>query len=948
MSDPFNDQKRRPPPLKVPPVPGHLPAAQSAHPPRVSSRQQQHRPHEEHRNPSTSTHQGSRSVTNPLTSPLECDGSRLPPSHTGSQKSRTTAIDALSQLIEESRDKSSKLERSSTVGHSTNRSRHSQHDHHTAIAAQAKREALNEDERTSRAKIEARSELTLFKMTGQVPPTPMLNATSKDAIIIVRQDLREECRAATAEKKPELQDPIKSPKKKLFGINIPSFSRSSNNTPAPRMPSKAAQVLGEEPRNPTKVVVRPIKPSGYANSPTKAPRSDTSKSLPSKVLDQSTYTRSHHTGTARRNRAANRRSPPRSSKQSFSNENTPPVPNLNTSFESAVPPTPPAKDTPPEGRAAVRSTSPLRRALPASDRLRENFEVDVAHGERIPFPAFALSPSPSKHHSADAGRSPTKHLPFSAVEYEKLISGEPLPWSSVSQDDSPENHRLSLLEVSPMGGNLAGPMNMPAKRWSEEEEMKYYEQFGEEKDTRSAPLEGENQQPLQELARQERRGDEYVQSNRSSDRYPLLPPRFYSPSNRSVAMFAPGETPSKNSDTKRLLCTVTSRADLFDFRNHSNNGSIEMMFQGDVNDIHALSSNGHLADNNPENTMLVQTREEFHIEETRERNQREAGSAGLLQPDQSSSRLTDMLHGVSPRRDDSNGDFRANCPSAVPSPLHKGPTGRAPIHPMAPMLESPASSRAPFAPKSLNDHFYMTNEHIDVIGKSNWDHVEAMKKELHGAANHRHAQLVSTIEKQVGELKMQVDSVNQKADRATEQSHNIHTKLDELFDFIKGDVMGALHMQDTKMSDLELGVKELQKTVQNMQKTLEQKQSEPKASQQHAAPAPTLTLPLVDRPQMSLGGYYGNMTESGRESQPSTPHVLDHRNGGLPQETHSDPRTSYGNYAQQWAPRAGYQGRSSKEERPYATTNPYNFANGTANGGQYGNSNGYNGGYSYN
>jgi hypothetical protein len=564
MSNPFEDQKRRPPPIRIPPALPRQPPA--APPPRTSSRQQQHG---EARNASSSTQQGPRSVSSPLTSPLEHDGSRLPFPQSGSHKSRASAINALTTLMEESRASSRKSDQGSTTAKSTTRSRHSERSHHSATAtAQAQLEVLDEDERTSRAKIEARGEAHLFKVTGQVPPTPMLGecsrdvtddmwlirqaATGEDEIIVLRQDLREECRAATAEKKAERQDPMKSPKKKLFGMNLPSFGRS---TPAPPMPSKAAQVLGQEPRNPTKVVVRPIKPAGPIKTPTKAPRSDTSKSLPAKLLSQSTYTRSHHSSAARRNRASSRKSPPRGSKQSSDAEDAPLTSNVNASFESTAPPTPPAKDTPPECKATSRAASPLRRAAPGSDRLRENYQADVDNGEMLKFPVFALSPSPTKDHNAEnTGKSPTKHLPCTAEEYHKLIAGEPLPWAFSPQGDSSRSRKVSPLRFSPLGGNLAGPLDMPAKRWSEED---YYEQYGEPQDSHSAPLEGENRVSLQ-LPPQERRSEDYVQSNRDSRHYSPLRPRFYSPSDRSVQLFADGETPSKNVSARSFLPFHTS------------------------------------------------------------------------------------------------------------------------------------------------------------------------------------------------------------------------------------------------------------------------------------------------------------------------------------------------------------------------------------------------------
>lgn len=393
-----------------------------------------------------------------------------------------------------------------------------------------------------------------------------------------------------------------------------------------------------------------------------------------------------------------------------------------------------------------------------------------------------------------------------------------------------------------------------------------------------------------------------------------------------------------------------------------------MIFQGDVSDIDPKSSVGHIVNFSNESSMEAQTRDdselfsqtmqELHIDgprenspaaskapESRQAPRSPSSSAGLLQPDQSSSRLTDMLHGVSPRRDESNTDFR-NCPSAVPSPLHRGLGGRVPLPQIAPVLQPPASSRQPFVPSSIDDHFFMTNEHMDVMGKSMWDHTESLRKELIVSAGSRHAKLISVVEGHVQEIKMQVDSVNEKADRTIEKGHNITTKLDEMFEFIKNDVMGALHIQDTKMTDLELGIKEIQKTVQNMQKTLDQKQSDPKASQQPTSTPQNSSLP-------SLVGYYSSTTESPREAQPHLSNPPDHRNShgnaSHVQEPHNGAHAGYGNYGQSWAPRGGYQGRNSKGEGGYVATNPYHFgpgANGAANGGHY--SNGFNNGYTYN
>jgi hypothetical protein len=246
----------------------------------------------------------------------------------------------------------------------------------------------------------------------------------------------------------------------------------------------------------------------------------------------------------------------------------------------------------------------------------------------------------------------------------------------------------------------------------------------------------------------------------------------------------------------------------------------------------------------------------------------------------------------------------------------------------------------------------MTNEHLDVVGKSHWDQLETIKKSLLENSSHKHGQLVATLEKNINDVKMQVDSVNEKADRATEQGHNIITKLDQLFDFVKGDIMGVLAAQEKKTASMEQIVKELQASVLNMQKLLEQKRQESRTSQQQTSGTPVPTSSMANTPfvlpdhrsQPSLPGFYGNMAETGREGLPQMP---DERGNAPAHDAHMDGRAPYGsNYGQQWAPRNGYSGRSNKEDRPYSASNPYHFVNGGGNGSgnsQFGN--GYGGGF---
>jgi hypothetical protein len=406
------------------------------------------------------------------------------------------------------------------------------------------------------------------------------------------------------------------------------------------------------------------------------------------------------------------------------------------------------------------------------------------------------------------------------------------------------------------------------------------------------------------------------------------------------------------SDASRLLYTITSKANPFRHPEHSNNGSIEMVFEDDVEDTDPSFSTGQLVHSNNQDAMLIPARDdnglaarvmqELQIDKQQEQSSHQDTGSGTLQPDQSSSRLTDMLHGVSPRRADYEGKFQPNCPSAVPSPLHRLPVPFTPMQAMPPKLGSSGSFAPSSAQKTLDDHFYMTNEHLDVVGKSNWDQIAELRRDLHKSASQKHAQLVATMEKHVQEIKLQVDSVNEKTDRTTEQGHNIITRLEKLFDFVKDDIMGALTAQNEKLTSTEQSVKELQITVQKMQKTSEQKisQQDTIATTGPTSNSTTSPFPLLEhRSQSSHAGYYGNIAESRREGMPS---IGDHRSNGATPEAQGGHGS---NYAHQWGPRNGHQGRGNKEDRSYPTVNPYVFGSNSpaSGGGQY--NNGYSGGY---
>jgi hypothetical protein len=168
MSYRYDDEKKRPPPLNLPYLPPPRPL-----PGRDIQEQQQQR---NATNSSNSTRQGQRtSGTTPLTSPVEPE-TRFPPSSSGrSRKAMSTFTNILASPRKSDHGSASNSYRGSTA-----RSRQSERSQHSAAAAQAQLEEL--DEKTTRGKIEARSERNLFKMTGQVPPTPITGMCLVDAV----------------------------------------------------------------------------------------------------------------------------------------------------------------------------------------------------------------------------------------------------------------------------------------------------------------------------------------------------------------------------------------------------------------------------------------------------------------------------------------------------------------------------------------------------------------------------------------------------------------------------------------------------------------------------------------------------------------------------------------------------------------------------------------------
>jgi hypothetical protein len=167
MSYRYDDEKKRPPPINIPPFP--LP------PSRLPSTRDRQR---EARNASNSTHYRSNGST-PLTTPVEPTGTLLPP--TGSGRSRKATFKEVPRVSSPRKSDHGSTRTADSHGHSsTARSKQSERSRRSAVAAQAQLEALGEE--TVRGQVESRHERNLFKMTGQIPPTP---TTGKYAIDFV-------------------------------------------------------------------------------------------------------------------------------------------------------------------------------------------------------------------------------------------------------------------------------------------------------------------------------------------------------------------------------------------------------------------------------------------------------------------------------------------------------------------------------------------------------------------------------------------------------------------------------------------------------------------------------------------------------------------------------------------------------------------------------------------
>jgi hypothetical protein len=160
----YDDEEKRPAAIKIPPFP--LPPSRP-----LLAREQQR----EARKASNSTRHRSNGST-PLTTPVEPTETVFPPVGSGRSRRATFTIPVDENARGSSPRRSDHGSTADSHGNaSTARSRQSGRSHRSATTTQALLEVL--DEKTVRGKIESKNEKNLFKMTGQIPPTPTGNTT---------------------------------------------------------------------------------------------------------------------------------------------------------------------------------------------------------------------------------------------------------------------------------------------------------------------------------------------------------------------------------------------------------------------------------------------------------------------------------------------------------------------------------------------------------------------------------------------------------------------------------------------------------------------------------------------------------------------------------------------------------------------------------------------------
>jgi hypothetical protein len=405
----------------------------------------------------------------------------------------------------------------------------------------------------------------------------------------------------------------------------------------------------------------------------------------------------------------------------------------------------------------------------------------------------------------------------------------------------------------------------------------------------------------------------------------------------------------------------------------SRSASIEVAFQGEASEIDADSSTKRMIEaavqqaaattttpaptsavspaklNSGDSRLAMHIRMGLRGEDSSEPHE-PPGPAGTnphnLHADQSSSRLTDMLNGVSPSKAGYNDDFYASYPSALPSPLNNmvGPhmppfaSGVFPPFPSGTDPTSPPESSLGLLPDGSNilTHFYMCNQHIDTTGRILFDEVVKARKATIKAGDDKQDTTISILEERFNDIKVLINSVGEKVDHVSERNQTVNSKMDRLLDFIKADVVAPLATQIKKNAEMESNIKALQSTVHDLQKSVETRSSISSPPSMYPAGLPQ------NRSQPSLAGFYDFTSDTTRDNQ---------NRMASTQESRSDGRSRNGtnnNHGGHWG---GYRfpaaGRDNKEENyAFPSGNPFHPLNGgqfNSNGTSY--ANGYNGYY---
>jgi uncharacterized protein YoxC len=320
-----------------------------------------------------------------------------------------------------------------------------------------------------------------------------------------------------------------------------------------------------------------------------------------------------------------------------------------------------------------------------------------------------------------------------------------------------------------------------------------------------------------------------------------------------------------------------------------------MVFQGNASEIDPFSNMSKASEGPAEQQDASTPRQHgdnsFQSRVIRElqRNQPEPPSEGTGSPrnesqrprlEVSSSRLTDILNGVSPSKTGYNYDY--NFPSAVPSPLHGMSEQNIPSL-RAEDMRSPVPSGNPVGQETLPDggtilsHFNACHAHIDALGQILYDLIAQGKAESNKevqSIKDSQMQLMTTLaprfEELKNEIKPQLRETMRTCESASEQSQMqtqmINSKLDKLLQYVKDEIVDRLEQQSKKVADLESSVTALHNTVHELEKTV-QSTPTPTSSQPRATSNPFSSPPPQHRSQPSLLPYLENMSiDPGRDS----------------------------------------------------------------------------------